>query len=119
MKFGEVQRFFRKVQTNIKYSYEVLKFFDNFDTFIMYHNILLEVYFIYAHKNNYHYNFLVEFRNFPTKQTFFLCFHQLTKPTTFRPAVITKPLFAQKKILGLILVQCIGFIFDFFPWLYI
>ena len=35
----------------------------------------------------------------PVTQTFLLCFHYLTKPTTFLPAVMTsenrKPLFAQ------------------------
>ena len=65
--------------------------------------------------------FIIFFWNFgivPATQTLFLCFHRLTKPTVFMPAVMTKPLFAQN-VLGLTLVLCIHFILDFFPWLHL
>ena len=57
--------------------------------------------------------FLWNFEIIAATQGFFLCFHWLTKPTTFRPAVMTKPLFA-KNVFGLTLVLCIVFIADFF-----
>ena len=55
----------------------------------------------------------------PTTQTFFLCFYWLTKTTTFTPAVMTKPLFAQNN-LGLSLTMLIAFtLIDLFPWLHV
>ena len=63
---------------------------------------------------------IIFFWNFglvPATQTF-LCFQRLRKPTTFKLAVIKKPLFIQN-VLGLILVLCIVFIADFFPWFHI
>ena len=48
--------------TYIKNSYEFLTFFDNFDTFVTYHNVLLEIYLIHKH------------RIVPATQTFFPCF---------------------------------------------
>ena len=48
----------------------------------------------------------------PATQTFFLCFHRLTT-TTFMPAVMAKPLFAQN-VLELTLVLCVFFNVDFF-----
>ena len=65
-----------------------------------------------------HYNFLLEFWIVPATQTFFLCFHRLTKLTTFTPAVIVNPLFNQNA-LGLTFVLSMVFIADFFPWLHV
>ena len=70
MKLGGVQHHFRKRETrkNEKKSFiNVTLFimnFDNFETFITYHNVLLEVCFIHTHtQKNYRYNFLLEFQN--------------------------------------------------------
>ena len=55
----------------------------------------------------------------PATQTFFLCFHRLTKTTALTPAVMTKPLFAQNS-LGLSLAMLIAFThLDLFPWLHV
>ena len=87
--------------------------------FVTYHNILLGVYFTHSHK---HKITIITFRgNFgiiPVIQIFFLCFHRLTKPTTITPAVMTKPLSAEN-VLRLILLPCIIFMADLFPWLYV
>ena len=62
-----------------------LKFFDNFETFITYYNVLLEVSFIHTHTQKI--TIISFFWNFgiaPTAQTFFL--FRLTEPTTFAQA---------------------------------
>ena len=46
-----------------------------------------------------------------------VCFRWLTKPTTFTPAVMNKPLFAEN-VLGLALLLCIVLSIDVFPWLH-
>ena len=59
-----------------------------YDAFAIHHNFLLDVYLIY----------IIFFWNFGivlATQFFFLCFHRLTKPTTFKPAAMANPLFAQ------------------------
>ena len=67
-------------------------------------------------QKNYHY-VLLEFWNCPCNTNFLFLFLLAYKPTTFAPAVMTKPLFMQN-VLGLILVLCIVFIADLFPWFY-
>ena len=64
--------------------------------------------------NNYNYNFLSEIS---ATQTFFLCFHQLTKFIPLTPAVMTNGLLDQN-VLRLSFVLSIVFITDFFPYLH-
>ena len=102
-----------------KNSFEFLKFFANFDTVVTYHNLLLEVYVIHTRRRKI--TITIFFWNFgivPATQTFFLCFHRITEPTTFTPAVIVNPLFTQN-VLGLTFVLSMVFIADFFPWLHV
>ena len=102
-----------KVWTIIKNSYKFLKNLDNFEMFITYHNVLEEVYFTYTPTQKKLLYFSFWTFELPLQQTFFYCFYQITKATTFTPAQ-----FAQN-VLGLTLVLCIVFITDFLPWLHV
>ena len=96
----------------MKKSYEFQNFFDNFDAFITYHNGNTQIY-MHTHTKVTIIIFSRILKLSPATQAFFLSFHRLIKPTTFTPAVITKPLLAQN-ILGLTLAIKISVISDVF-----
>ena len=78
MKMGEFNVTLEKVETNIKNSYEFLKFFVNFHTFLKYHNTLLEIYFIHTLTGKKLPNFL-KFRNCPCNTNFLPLFPSADK----------------------------------------
>ena len=92
--------------------------------FITYHKVLLEILYTNTHTHTHtdtHENtikfFLWNFEIIHGTQAFFLYFHRLTKPTTFVPVVINKPLFTQNVFESKLLL-CIVFIADFFRLLH-
>ena len=83
----------------------------DFNTFITEHNVLLEVYLIQTHTHKttitiFSWNFGIV----PATQPFCFCFNQLTKPTTFTPAVMTKPVFPNRPWVD------ISTLYSFYRW---
>ena len=90
-----------KMWTNIK---DCFNFFDNFYMVFIYHNALREICCMHTHTQTLTMIiFFWKIRIVPATQNFSFCFNRLTKLTTFAPAVITNPLFAQN-VLELTLV---------------